>query len=392
MAADKEEKVIIPRQHDPNNGNLPAFQEDFDPEKHKREDATKRQWDHTIDQVDEVGADGEGTTATKGGQIKQTHAAPGAIEASQKKKDQERQRLLKTIRQIQKQHEELMRSILDEMASLEMQNIQLQHEIDENTSKIETLLEENDALKALQERLRGGESPESVKEDDAYQNAAKNYREQTGKDPDALNPFDLLLWQRTRNQAKIAGLNAENAAKAHQIAENKIRYEELKELKAELEEMELETQEIEDPVERAQVLQEVEDKLKSIRSQLNDIVSYKNMGLRKERRELQESHAGVEDRGKYDDHRQRDGHILNTEAEIESFMKDYAQAQDIDHVADRLTREQELLGSLSPEAQDQLSMSEETEHLFEDQYFAALDNKTDVPNEQVLVKSGPSLG
>lgn len=366
--------------------------DDFDPDKEKREFATKRQYDHTIDQVDEIGADGEGTTTTKGGQIKQSHAAPGENEASQQKKEKDRQRLLKTVQQLQRQHEELMQDILDEMADLEAKNNQLQHEIDENTAKIETLLEENDAVKGLRERFRNGESLDSLKEDGAYQKVAQAYHEKTGRDPEQLSFMDLTLWHLTQNQAKIAGVNAENVAKAHQITENKIRYEELKELKTELEATKIDADGIEDPVEKTQALQEIEGKLKDIRSEFNDIVRYKNTALRNEQEILQANHAGVKDHTVFDDLRQRETHILNTEAEVSAFMKDYAQAQTVENNLERLAREQDLVGGLSSTAKDQLSFSEETEHLFEEQYFAALEHQTDVSTEQVLVTSGPTPG
>ena len=61
------------------------------------------------------------------------------------------------------------------------------------------------------------------------------------------------------------------------------------------------------------------------------------------------------------------------EAEIEHFMQEYARSQAINDDGARLLAEQELVSSLSEEAADFISMGEDTEHLFEEGYFTALE-------------------
>lgn len=61
------------------------------------------------------------------------------------------------------------------------------------------------------------------------------------------------------------------------------------------------------------------------------------------------------------------------ESEIEHFMQELARAQSIEGEDARLIAERELVSGLSEGASDIISMGEDTEHLFEEEYFARLD-------------------
>lgn len=105
-----------------------------------------------------------------------------------------------------------------------------------------------------------------------------------------------------------------------------------------------------------------------------------------------ESHEGVS---------QKDVRILDAadraipsspEDEVATFMQDLAEAGTIEDRTARLTREQELVDSLSAKAAEMVSWSEDTEHLFEDGYFDPLDSDTSGNKDPAPVVPGAAPG
>lgn len=62
-------------------------------------------------------------------------------------------------------------------------------------------------------------------------------------------------------------------------------------------------------------------------------------------------------------------------SEVETFMRGIAEAAQIENRPERLRIEQEFVESLSDEAKEYLSWLPDTEHLFEDSYFDALETQ-----------------
>ena len=69
-------------------------------------------------------------------------------------------------------------------------------------------------------------------------------------------------------------------------------------------------------------------------------------------------------------------------------MTEFAQIQLIEDGFERLTREQQLIQTLSDQAAELVSFEPETEHLFEEEYFIPLDQKqTVVTHDEAVVTS-----
>ena len=76
--------------------------------------------------------------------------------------------------------------------------------------------------------------------------------------------------------------------------------------------------------------------------------------------------------------------------EVETFMKAFAEARLIEDALQRLARERDLVDGLSKEAAEYASFEEETEHLFEEGYFAVLDAHSKTLHEKPALASAPS--
>jgi len=141
--------------------------EDFDPGKDTRKAAEKRNWDHTIDQVDEVGTDGQGTNTTKAGYLKQSHAGPSDTQIVRKKTEKERDFLLKESLRIQL-------AAADRLAELDRE--------------LEEIRQGREAIQDLKEGLQDG----TFNPDDPAWKAKMEAAGVSEQDMSAANVLDIL--------------------------------------------------------------------------------------------------------------------------------------------------------------------------------------------------------
>ena len=119
---------------------------------------------------------------------------------------------------------------------------------------------------------------------------------------------------------------------------------------------------------------EAKEKLQQLRE---ESIKLKIQAQSAEREQVDlEGTEGITNRVERDKNIEAVAEIIGPDDEIESFMKDFAKAQKIDDKMERLAAEKELATGLSSEAREMLSYEPDTEKLFEESYFAALDNPT----------------
>ena len=298
------------------------------------------------------------------------------IQQGKKDKEQTHKRLIHQIEKLNRQ----LAEIRQEIKALEERNALLREQIDENNLNIAKETAKIAAANSLMERLESGESPESIKADSNYKKMAEAYRKETGKDPDKLDPKEILLWQINHSEAEIKGLNKDNKIKEQEIEENESKLVTLRELEAEYESRIKELPENQKS--------QAQTEFKNVNSQVDELRE-QNVKARNERVAIQ-SHEGVQDRAERESYEaRRTENILTIDEEIGTFMKEYAKSQSIDNPMDRLRREKELVAGLSQNAQEQLSFGEDTERLFEENYFDALETENLAANREAT--PGPSL-
>ncbi len=78
-----------------------------------------------------------------------------------------------------------------------------------------------------------------------------------------------------------------------------------------------------------------------------------------------------------------------SDVEIEQFMKDFARLQKLEDPIERMRQEKMLIDSASEAARELLSMEEDTEHLFDEDYFKLLEGQLDAQPETNL-QSNPA--
>ena len=101
---------------------------------------------------------------------------------------------------------------------------------------------------------------------------------------------------------------------------------------------------------------------------------------RAENRAIQGNNDGIEDTSDLEQFKERVvdkfASFDSTEDEVAAFMQDFARTKQIDDPMERLAREKELVDGLSDEAAEIVSFEEETEKLFEPDYFKPLETQS----------------
>ncbi len=130
MAVDENNKVVIPKQYNPENGTLPAFREDFDVSRDQRMADHLRDHNHTVGQVDDEGE------ALNNGRRRLSHRSPEQSLIAKEKKHKDRSLLRMALKQWLDRLEALYEEIaaIDQRLSeidIEMRELEHLHELAE---------------------------------------------------------------------------------------------------------------------------------------------------------------------------------------------------------------------------------------------------------------------
>jgi hypothetical protein len=98
-----------------------------------------------------------------------------------------------------------------------------------------------------------------------------------------------------------------------------------------------------------------------------------NLDLRLEQLNLQQQ-SGVTNTNEIDNVLAKAGQKISVDEEVKEFMQEYERSKQLENNIEMLTRQKELIEGLSDEAKENISYSEQTEHLFDEGYFKPLEH------------------